>query len=120
MTAKTTPAASKMLEIFSPMARLMRTNPVPPEAVGPAGNVLSNSAPPGFSAALVPFLLSSGEKSPAAAQLHLVEADFDHETGLLGLTPHYYDQNLALFALGWQEQRFRFNPNGTLRVRWKS
>ena len=64
MTAKTTPAAPKMLEIFSPMARLMRTNPIPPEAVGPAGNVLSNSAPPGFSAALVPFLLSSGERTP--------------------------------------------------------
>ncbi len=120
MTSRTTPAATRMLDIFSPMARLMRTNPVPPEAIGPAGTVLSNAAPPGFSAALVPFLFNSGEKIPATAQLHLVEADFDHETGLLGVPPRYYDQNLALFALGWQEERFRFNPDGTLRVRWKN
>jgi endo-1,4-beta-D-glucanase Y len=120
MTSKTTPTAPRMLDIFSPMARLMRTNPIPPEAISPAGTVLSNAAPPGFSAALVPFLFSSGDNTPAAAQLHLVEADFDHETGLLGLPPRYYDQNLALFALGWQEQRFRFNPDGTLRVRWKN
>ena len=26
---------------------------------------------------------------------------------------------MALFALGWQEQRFRFAPDGTLRVQWK-
>jgi len=120
MTAKSTPGAATILDTFAPMARLMRSNPVPPEAVGPDGSVLSNAAPPGFSAALVPFLVSSGEKVPAAAQLHLVTAEFDKETGLLGVPPRYYDQNLALFALGWQEQRFRFNPDGTLRVRWKN
>jgi endoglucanase len=69
---------------------------------------------------MVPFLVSSGEKAAAAAQQHLVTTEFDRQTGLLGITPRYYDQNLALFGLGWQEQRFRFAPDGTLRVRWKN
>jgi endo-1,4-beta-D-glucanase Y len=120
MTAKETPAAAQMLAIFAPMGKLMSTDPAPPEIVSPDGNVLSNASPPGFSAALVPFLISSGEKSAATAQLHLVTAQFDKQTGLLGIPPRYYDQNLALFGLGWQEQRFRFNPDGTLRVRWKN
>lgn len=120
MTSKDTPGAAKLLEIFAPMARLMLTNPSPPETVRPDGNVLSDSSPPGFSAALVPFLTSSGDKTAAAAQLHLVTAEFDKQTGLLGIPPRYYDQNLALFGLGWQEERFRFNPDGTLRVRWKN
>ena len=120
MTAKETPGSAKLLEIFAPMARLMRNDPEPPETVSPHGAVLSQSAPPGFSAAILPFLASSGEKVAAAAQLHLVTAELDKQTGLLGIPPRYYDQNLALFGLGWQEQRFRFNPDGTLRVRWKN
>ena len=120
MTAKETPGAAMLLEIFAPMSRLMQSDPSPPETISPDGRVLSNAAPPGFSAAMVPFLTSSGQKMAAAAQLHLVTAEFDRQTGLLGIPPRYYDQNLALFALGWQEQRFRFNPDGTLRVRWKN
>ena len=120
MTAKETPGAAKLLEIFAPMARVMLNDPGPPEAISPDGVVLSRSSPPGFSAALVPFLASSGDRMTAAAQLHLVTARFDRQTGLLGIPPRYYDQNLALFGLGWQEQRFRFNPDGTLRVRWKN
>jgi len=52
-------------------------------------------------------------------QLRNLLAQIEPSTGLLGDPPKYYDQNLALFALGWQEQRFRFAPDGTLRVQWK-
>jgi endoglucanase len=48
-----------------------------------------------------------------------VVAEISKTTGLLGNPPRYYDQNLALFALGWQEHRFWFAPDGTLRVQWK-
>jgi hypothetical protein len=30
----------------------------------------------------------------------------------------YYDQNLALFATGWAEERYRFDREGCLKVRW--
>ncbi len=120
MTDSQTPGADKILHILSPMARMMMTVRTPPEIISPEGRVLSHNAPVGFSAALIPFLLSSGDKSAAMAQLRIVNAQFDKQTGLLGIHPRYYDQNLALFALGWQEQRFRFTPNGELKVRWKN
>jgi endo-1,4-beta-D-glucanase Y len=120
MTDKETPGADRILAIFSPMARLMNSSPMPPESVSPDGAVLSKSAPVGFSAALLPFLRSSGDDVSANRQLRLMNAQFDPRTGLLGTHPRYYDQNLALFALGWQEQRFRFAPDGELRVRWKN
>jgi len=120
MTDKETPGAEEILHIFSPMARLLASTSTPPEMVSPSGTVLSTNSPVGFSAALVPFLLSSGEKSAAMTQLRSVKAHFDRQTGLLNRHPRYYDQNLALFGLGWQQQRFRFAPDGELRVRWKN
>lgn len=120
MTNAGTPGAGKILKTFSPMARLMVSSSAPPEVVSPSGAVLSKNAPIGFSAALIPFLLSSGEKSAARSQLRLVEGQFDRQTGFLNKHIEYYDQNLALFGLGWQEQRFWFAPDGELRVRWKN
>lgn len=120
MTDKETPGAEKILRLLAPMARMVASNPTPPEIVSPEGLVLSHAAPIGFSAALIPFLQSSDDKAAAAMQLRLVVSHFESQTGLLGAHPRYYDQNLALFAMGWQEQRFRFAPDGELRVRWKN
>jgi endoglucanase len=44
---------------------------------------------------------------------------FDVSTGLYDSPPRYYDQNLALFATGWSEARFRFGTDGALIVPWK-
>jgi endo-1,4-beta-D-glucanase Y len=119
MTPRESPGAGKLLEIFAPMASFVKMHLSPPEIVRPDGSISSTGAPPGFSAAVMPFLLSSGEKSAATLQLRNVLAQIDSSTGLLGEPPQYYDQNLALFALGWQQQRFQFAPDGTLRVQWK-
>lgn len=119
MTAQDSPGAARIVQMFAPMSTYVKMHLSPPETVGSEGTVLSTTAPPGFSAAMVPFLVTSGDKAAATAQLRNVLAQFEPSTGLLGDPPHYYDQNLALFALGWQEQRFRFAPDGTLRVQWK-
>jgi len=119
MTAPELPGAARLLQIFAPMVHLSASRPVLPECIYPNGNPSANAAPMSFQVALIPFLWSSGNKLAANAQQRNVMAQFDHATGLLGVEPRYYDQNLALFALGWQEQRFRFAPDGTLRVRWK-
>ena len=119
MTPPEDPGAAKMLEIFAPMAHLATTRPVLPESISPDGSPSGNAAPVSFQAALIPFLWSSGNKLAANALQRNVMSQFDHSTGLLGIEPRYYDQNLALFAIGWQEQRFRFAPDGSLRVRWK-
>jgi endoglucanase len=119
ITDPETPGVEKILRIFSPMAKLVARGERPPEVVSPSGEILSKNSPVGFSAALIPFLLSVGDKAGADAELEQVKAQFDKKTGLFGSRPRYYDQNLALFALGWQEQRYRFAADGALKVQWK-
>jgi endoglucanase len=40
-------------------------------------------------------------------------------SGLYGPDALYYDQNLALFASGWIEERLRFDRLGRLKVKWR-
>lgn len=119
MTAQESPGATKLIKLFVPMSKYIKAHQSPPEVVNPDGTVTNGKAPPGFSAAVLPFLIASGDKEAAALQLRDVMAQMGSSTGLLGDPPRYYDQNLALFALGWYEQRFQFAPDGTLRVQWK-
>jgi len=119
VTDRESPGAVSILHLFTPMSSYVKTHLSPPEAVNPDGSIARTTAPPGFSAAMVPFLIQSGEQAAATLQLRNVMALIEPSTGLLGSPPKYYDQNLALFALGWEEQRYRFTPDGTLRVQWK-
>ncbi len=119
MTAKESPGSDRLLQMFAPMSNYVKKHMSPPETIDPDGVISDSAAPPGFSAAVAPFLLASGEKAAATLQFRNVLAQIEPSTGLLGDPPQYYDQNLALFALGWEEQRFRFAPDGTLRVQWK-
>jgi endoglucanase len=113
------PARSGLLHFFQGMARELRMLPLPPEVVDPKGQA-HGDGPLGFSAALEPFLWSLHENFLAAEQQRRLQAGIDPATGLVGNPPRYYDQNLALFAAGWQEKRFRFLGDGMLRVPWKS
>jgi endo-1,4-beta-D-glucanase Y len=119
MTSKSTPGSARLLEHFASMCRLLRMNPVPPEYFTFDGKPSAAPGPVGFSAALFPFLQASGETLTANEQRERVLENINKKTGLIGSVPRYYDQNLALFALGWQQQYFHFAPDGTLRVRWK-
>ena len=111
---------TQLLQILKPMQRYVEAHMSPPESVNPDGSIASEKAPPGFAAAMVPFLVTEGDADAATFQLRNVLAQFDSVTGLLGHPPRYFDQNLALFALGWQDGRFRFAPDGRLRVQWKN
>jgi endoglucanase len=53
------------------------------------------------------------------AQQERLAQHLNEAIGLYGDDPYYYDQNLALFAQGWQEHRYRFEPDGSLKVGWK-
>lgn len=92
----------------------------PPLQVGPEGQILNPAAPPGFSAAVIPYLHALNRKDAEKAQMTRLAATLDAGSGLYGHDGMYYDQNLALFALGSVEGRFRFEANGELRVKWKS
>ncbi len=118
IAAKETPGNEQILKTFSPMLAYLKTHPLPPESVGANGDVLSTSAPMSFAAALVPFAYNSGEYAVTNQLRETVVSSISKTTGLLGSPARYYDQVLALFALGWHQRHYRFAPDGTLRVSW--
>ncbi|WP_263410054.1 cellulose synthase complex periplasmic endoglucanase BcsZ [Terriglobus tenax] len=116
------PGTQGLREMVAPlggMTNYMRTNLAPPLQVDSSGKVLNTEAPVGFSAALAPYLQLVGLKQQAKSQMDRVTALKDPATGLYGRSGEYYDQNLAMFATGWQEQRFRLDRDGRLKLKWK-
>jgi endo-1,4-beta-D-glucanase Y len=101
------------------MGQYLQQAVTPPLEVDARGKVLRADGPPGFSAAVWPYLLAAGMKTAAAAQHDRLTATRDSGTGLYGHTAEYYDQNLAMFSTGWSEHRFRFERDGKLKVQWK-
>ena len=119
MTDPSTPGVGALLAELPSMAHLLQKEGIPPASVDEHGNILDKNTPPGFSAAVVPYLEQLGRQNEARVQLTRLEATRDPATGLFGKQPVYYDQNLALFATGWTEHRFRFARSGKLLVTWK-
>jgi endoglucanase len=81
--------------------------------------VVRAEAPVGFSAAVAPYLNALGMKAQAKLQQDRLIAAQDPATGLYGHPGEYYDENLALFSTGFIEQRFRFERDGRLHLKWK-
>lgn len=118
MTDPDTPGAQAALEAVRGMATYLKTQLLPPTKVDDKGVVINADGPVGFSAAVVPYLQVLGMKEQAKLQLDRIGATKDTSTGLFGKDQAYYDQNLALFALGWNEHRYRFDSKGELTVKW--
>jgi len=113
-----TPGVQALLPTVSGMAAYLKVHVTPPEQVDSLGHVLSTNAPPGFSAALIPYLHALGLASQEKLQMDRLAATRDAALGLYGHNAAYYDQNLALFSTGWTEQRYRFDREGNLKVKW--
>lgn len=107
-----------VLSAVGGMATLLDARLFPPEYVSAQGAPGKNDGPVGFSAAVIPYLIASGK--PYAHQADRLTAELDSATRLYGHPPAYFDQNLAMFAQGWQEHLFRFESDGELRVAWKN
>ena len=118
ITDSATPGIKPLLGDLDGMANYMKDQSSPPASVDSSGKVLDSKGSAGFSAAVIPFLLARGMKVQAKQQMDRVAAQKDAVTGLVG-HGEYYDQNLALFGTGWSEQRFRFDRNGMLKLKWK-
>jgi endoglucanase len=103
----------------SGMATYLQQHDAPPERVDDRGRILSANSPPGFSAAVIPYLHALGLKQQERLQIGRLAAAKDASTGLYGRDGAYYDQNLALFSLGWSEHRYRFDRNGDLILKWR-
>ncbi|WP_263365899.1 cellulose synthase complex periplasmic endoglucanase BcsZ [Edaphobacter bradus] len=114
-----TPVVRQLLPRVLGMANYMKQRLTPPERVDATGRVVNPAGPPGFSAALVPYLRALNMGTQVKEQMERLSESKDTSTGLYGKDAAYYDQNLSLFGTGWVEQRYRFDPNGRLQVKWK-
>lgn len=115
-----TPHRASLLQSLSGMATYLRTNAIPPAQVRPDGTIQDPKGPVGFSAALLPYAAALHEDQIQNQQMSRVQSEFKAKTGLLGAPPKYYDQNLALFGLGFLQRQFWFDPHGLLKLKWKS
>jgi endo-1,4-beta-D-glucanase Y len=114
-----TPNRDAILKSISGMANYLHTNAVPPAKVRPDGSIEDPKGPVGFSAALIPYAAALGENQIRVQQMSRLRSELKPQTGLFGAQPRYYDQNLALFGLGFAERQFWFDSEGALKMRWK-
>lgn len=107
MMAPGDPARARVLKRLKGYADLTEKQLTPPEKIDAASGKGEGAGPVGFSAALLPLLIALGAKTAADLQRARIIA-----TG--GVPAVYYEQVLALFALGWMEKRYRFEADGRL------
>ena len=108
-----------LLDAIPGMGAYLADHDAPPEKVSDQGIPLAQDGPVGFSAAVLPYLRALPNMNRSSAQQTVrLSAQRDQGTGLYGKDPAYYDQNLALFATGYLDGRFRFGPGGELKVDW--
>lgn len=114
-----TPQRGAVLKTLAGMEQYLHTNATPPEKVKQDGSIEGPNGPVGFSAALIPFLSATRDNNLENQQDSRLQSELDSKTGLYGTPAKYYDQNLALVALGFMERRFWFNPQGALQLSWR-
>jgi endo-1,4-beta-D-glucanase Y len=119
MLDRSTKDRDALLKSLSGMTIYLHGNPIPPARVRPDGTIEDPKGPVGFSAALLPFALALNDEQIRGQQMSRVQSELKPQTGLFGAPSHYYDQNLALFGLGFVEQQFSFDSTGQLRLKWK-
>ena len=111
---------AQVLSAIPAMSVYLADHDAPPQKVSDQGIPLAEDGPVGFSAAVLPYLRAFPEASRRSArQTVRMSRMRDASTGLYGKERAYYDQNLALFATGFIDGRFRFGPGGELNVEWK-
>jgi endoglucanase len=120
MLDNATPQRSTLLSSLGGMAGYLRNNPVPPAKVGSNGSIEDPKGPVGFSAALLPYASALHNDQIRNEELSRVQSEYKPQTGLIGDPPKYYDENLVLFGLGFEQHEFWFEPRGALGLKWKA
>lgn len=117
MLADRDPLKPEIVRLLGKILRDCHSSHWPPERIDALTGTHIGSGPIGFKAALIPFLKASGSISCLNRQSVLIDDQW--RGNLLSESPRYFDQNLALFGLGWVEGRFRFKEDGHLVVPWE-
>lgn len=109
-------AKPQLISSLKGMLQVIKITQVPPHKIDIIHGDLEIGAPPGFSAAIIPYLISLNEIELTARQKKAINEQ--KNIILIGKDPQYYDQILALFALGWDEGTFSFALDGSLKTAW--
>lgn len=120
MTPAADGASRTLMRALLPNAQRMEARAAPPEKMHADTGAIEGNGPPGFSAAMLPFLKAAALPSLApalAAQRARAEAMVDAPPG--PNAPAYFDTVLGLFGLGHFEGRYRFSPAGQLEMEWE-
>jgi len=111
MTPEKDATRRPLIRMLSPNAARVEGLPAPPEKMHGETGAVEGAGPPGFSAALLPFL--KAVRSPAlTTQWARAQKMVGAPSGAGG--PTYYDTVLGLFGLGFVEGRYRFSVSGQL------
>lgn len=105
------PALAALQAHFAPMAALTEARGAPPERVDALAGPAAGDGPPGFSAALLPWLQTLGRAEAVRQQQQRVQERPPAPQA-------YYDQVLRLFGQGALEGRFAFGADGSLLTAW--
>jgi len=117
MTPRVDAAGHVIQRALAPHAQRMATRTAPPERMHADSGALEGEGPPGFSAALLPFLGASG--SPGLAAQRTRAQALTDPAAQQRSPATYYDTVLGLFGLGYDEGRYRFAPSGQLELQWE-
>lgn len=121
MLPKRDSMSTPMKKTLYGMNRLIPSREVsPPLTVDTQSGEISGVSPPGFSAALLPYFATIENARALRLQRDrlLTQLHASGDAVLIGASPRYYDQVLALFGQGWLEHRFGFSLQGQLVVHW--
>mgnify|MGYP003599732621 FL=1 len=106
------PDRQSVLNALAPMARFVRQHGYPPETIDILSGQHSGAAASGFSAAMLPFLRATQESTALQEQRTRLQARPVRKNA-------YYEQALALFGMGWDDNFYQFTASGQLQVRWQ-
>lgn len=112
MLASRDPDRATLLKILQPMVSLIDNTGYPPEYIDIMTGEVKSPGSSGFSAATLPLLQASGAKKASVQQQLRIQAQPIKSDA-------YYDQVLSLFAMGWQDKRFRFDAKGSVDLQWR-
>ena len=105
------PERASLLQALQAMARYVRETGAPPESIDTLTGLSTHPGPPGFSAALLPFLQAQKDTLGLLQQRARLRAQPLRADA-------YYEQALALFALGWMDGHYRYGADGRLQPSW--